>query len=90
MFCVLAVPKTEGEKVKTEETNKKCKMKSRFEIHKRINRNTHADITIAEKILYTLNSNLATGYWQHPSKFPIPAQHCSMFTGIIINQNEPS
>ena len=51
MFCVLAVPKTEGEKVKTEETNKKCKMKSRFEIHKRINRNTHADITIAEKIL---------------------------------------
>ena len=76
--------------MKTEETSKKCKIVLRFEIHKRINRNTHADITIAEKILYTLNSNLATGYWQHPLKFPIPVRHCSMSTGIIIKQNEPS
>ena len=78
------------EKVKTKETNKKCKIVLRFEIHKRINRNTHADITIAEKILYTVNLILATGYWQHPLKFPIPAGHCSMSTGIIIKQNEPS
>ena len=70
--------------------SKKCKIVLRFEIHKGIKRNTHADITIAEKILYTLNSNLATGYWQHPLKFPIPARHCSMSTGIIIKQNEPS
>ena len=70
--------KTEGEKVKTEETSKKCKIVLRFEIRKRINRNTYADITIAEKMLYILNSNLATEYWQHPLKLPIPARHCSM------------
>ena len=82
--------KTEGEKVKTEETSHKCKIVLRLEIHKKINRNTHADITIVEKILYTLNSNLATEYWQQPLKFPIPARHCSMSTGIIIKQNESS
>ena len=76
--------------MKTEETSKKLKIALRFEIQKKINRNTHADITLAEKILYTLNSNLATGYWQHPLKFPIPVRHCSMSTGIIIKQNEPS
>ena len=76
--------------MKIEETSKKCKIVLRFEIHKRINRNTHADITIAEKILHTLNLNLAIGYWQQPFKFPIPARHCSMSTGIIIEQNEPS
>ena len=76
--------------MQTEETIKTCKIVLRFEIHTRINRNTHADITITNKILYTLNSNLATGYWQHPLRFPIPAHHCSMSTGIIIKQNEPS
>ena len=76
--------------MKTEETSKKLKIALRFEIQKKIHRNTHADITLAEKILYTLNSNLATGYWQHPLKFPIPACHFSMSTGIIIKQNEPS
>ena len=76
--------------MKTEETSKKFKIVLRFEIHKRIKRNTHADITITGKILHTLNSNLATGYWQHPLKFPIPACHYSMSTGIIIKQNEPS
>ena len=76
--------------MKTEEMSKKCKIVLRFEIHKNINRNTHAGITIIEKILCTLNSNLAIGYWQHPLKFPIPACHCSMSTGIIIKQNEPS
>ena len=60
ILCISS-SKTETEKVKTEETSKKCKIVLRFEIHKRINRNTHADITIAEKILYTVNSNLATG-----------------------------
>ena len=89
MLCIRS-SKTEGEKVKTEETSKKCKIVLTFEIHKRINRNTHADITIAEKMLYTLNSIPATGYWQHPLKLPIPARHCSMSTGIIIKQNEPS
>ena len=82
--------KTEGEKVKIEETSHKCKIVSSLEIHKRINRNTHADIAIVEKILYTLNSNLATEYWQHPLKFPIPARNCSMSTGITTKQNEPS
>ena len=82
--------KTEGEKVKTEKTSKKSKIVLRLEIHKRINRNIHADITIVEKILCTLNSNLATEYWQQTLKFPIPACHCSMSTGIIIKQNEPS
>ena len=53
ILCISS-SKTEGEKVKTEETSKKCKIVLRFEIHKRINRKTHADITIAEKILYTL------------------------------------
>ena len=76
--------------MKTGETSKKCKIVLRFEIHKRINRNTHTDITIVEKILCTLNSNLATEYWQHPLKFPCPAHHCSMSTGIIIKSNEPS
>ena len=81
--------KSGGEKVKTEEMSKKCKIVLRLEIHKRINRSTHADITTIEEILYTLNSNLATEYWQHQLKFLIPACHCSMSTGIIIKQNEP-
>ena len=62
----------------------------RFEIRKKINRNMHADIKMPEKILYTLNSNFATGKWQHPLKYPIPARHCSMSTDILIKQNEPS
>ena len=50
----------------------------------------HADIKMPEKILYTLNSNFATGKWQHPLKYPIPACHCSMSTDILIKQNELS
>ena len=75
--------KTEGEKSKTEERSKKCKIVFRFE--NRINRNKQADITIVEKILCNLPlSNLSTGYWQHPLKFQISARHCSMSSGIII------
>ena len=55
-----------------------------------MHRNTHSDITIVEKTLNSLNSNLATGDWQHLLKFLIPAHHISMSTGIIIKQNEPS
>ena len=76
--------------MKKEETNKKCNIVLRFEIYKRINRNTLADITITDKVLQTPNLTLATGYWQHPLKFPISACHCSMSTDIIIKQNEPS
>ena len=36
--------KTEGEKVNTEETSKKCKIVLGLEIHERINRNIHANI----------------------------------------------
>ena len=89
ILCISS-SKTEGGKVKTEKRNHKCKIVLRLEIHKSINRNTHADITIVEKILYILNSNVATEYWQHPLKFPIPACHCSMSPGIIIKHNEPS
>ena len=88
-MCISSL-KTEGEKVKTEETSKKCKIVLRLEIQKKINRNTHAGKTIAEKILYSLNSNLATGYRQHSLKLPIPAHHCLMSTSVIIKQNEPS
>ena len=76
--------------MKTEETSHKCKIVLRLEIYKRINRNTDADIEIVEKILYTLNSNLATEYWQHPLQFSVPSRHCSVSTGIMIKQNEPS
>ena len=55
-----------------------------------MHRNTHANITIVEKALNSLNSNLATGYWQHLLKLLIPAHRYSMSTGIIIKQNEPS
>ena len=82
--------RTDGEKVKTEEKSKKCKIVLRFEINKRINRNINAGIKIAEKILYTLNFILATVYWQHPLKFPVPARSCLMSTDIAIKQNEPS
>ena len=67
--------KTEGEKVNTEKTSKKYTMVLRFEIHKRINRNIHVNITIVANILYTLNSNLVIEYWQHPLKSQIPARH---------------
>ena len=82
--------KTEGKKMKTEETRHKWKIVLKFETHKRINRNTHADLTIIDKILYTLNSNLATEYWQHALKFPTPGRHRPVSTGIVIKQNEPS
>ena len=81
--------KGEGEKVKTEETSTKCKIVLQFEIHKRTNKNTHAEITMVETILYTLNSNLAAGCWQHRLKFPIPARHCSMSTGLLSNRTDP-
>ena len=48
ILCISS-SKAEGEKVKTEETSKKCKIVLRFETHQKINGNTHANITIAEK-----------------------------------------